>query len=532
MSSTNKYQALITQLEKNDPKLVHLDLKDIDLTILQLEEIASKIQNNDFIGNVSWGKMPKLSVDFVEKIESKIILNNQNYKQYPNDFIHGLLSLHSYIDSKAQEKVAFEEAKYNQYLEDWKIFKIFNEPKIGRYYAVAYVNEKKKQLVLAHRGNTFEGWDLLKTDSSMKNHFKSVLGGQIVAQQAAAYQATQEITEYAKKHDYNLSFTGYSLGAWFAELSLYFAYQDFNYSKAKAITFDSPGSAKVMDSFKSNVLSHETHFDIRNLDITTYLSAPNFVNTSNPHIHKAYRLFPEITATEYSSKIINVLNKTIPIVSILTLSRDLLDSMLDVFDPETGIPIEYEKILDWPCLQYDSTGDTLGAKLLDSVPVGGSIKHLTSNLIRRGMTATTLGSFLEVFDHFISGNVAIEQILEFYKHLEDPTQTEGKKQFELFYQGHYKSQKVNLSEDIVNIDNKRNGDWHLCQLADLNLEIKEIPDLARKQLKTIKEQYKIEEIEEENHKNYIFTNSPNINVDDLREQILRVVKVSKEAKKY
>ena len=80
MSSTNKYQALITQLQKNDPNFVHLDLKDIDLTILQLEEIASKIQNNDFIGNVSWGKMPKLSGDLVEKIESKIILNNQNYK--------------------------------------------------------------------------------------------------------------------------------------------------------------------------------------------------------------------------------------------------------------------------------------------------------------------------------------------------------------------------------------------------------------------------------------------------------------------
>lgn len=156
MSSTNKYQVLITQLQKNDPKLVHLDFEDIALTILQLEEIASKIQNNDFIGNVNWGSMPKLSDDLVEKIESKIILNNQNYKQYPNDFVHGLLSLHSYIDSTV----------------------------------VAYINEKKKQLVLAHRGITFEGWDLLKTDSPIKTHLKSILGGQIVAQQAASYQAT------------------------------------------------------------------------------------------------------------------------------------------------------------------------------------------------------------------------------------------------------------------------------------------------------------------------------------------------------
>ncbi|WP_342169818.1 tetratricopeptide repeat protein [Rickettsia endosymbiont of Seladonia tumulorum] len=531
MSSTNKYQALITQLQKNDPNFVYLDLKDIDLTILQLEEIASKIQNNDFIGNVSWGKMPNSSSDFIQKIENKIILNNQNYKQHPSDFIHGLLSLHSYIDSKTQEKVTLEKAKYNQYLEDWKIFKIFSESKIGRYYAVAYVNDKTKQIVFAHRGITFEGWDLLKPDSPLKTHLKSILGGQIVAQQAAAYQTTQEITEYAKKHDYNLSFTGYSLGAWFAELSLYFAHQDFNYYKGKAITFDSPGSAKVIGSFKPNIISHKTHFDIRNLDITTYLSAPNFVNTSNSHIHKAYRLFPEITATEYSSKIINTLNKAIPIknyISLLSLSSDLLTSMLDAFDPETGRPIKYEQIIDWPCIKYEPKDNTLGDKLFYFVPVNNTIKDLASDLADRGITATTLGSFLEVINQFVSGNVAIEQILEVYKHLENPEQLKGKNQFELSYQGHYRSQEVNLSEDVANINDKRNGDWYLCQLAELNLEVKEIPNLARKQLKIIKEQY---EIEHKNDKDYIFIKSSNIKVDDLREQILRLVEVSHEAKK-
>ncbi|XVN40489.1 MAG: hypothetical protein RCO49_06705 [Rickettsia endosymbiont of Argas persicus] len=150
MQIASDYQVLITQLEKNDPSFIHLDLKNMSLTILQLEEIASKIQSNDFIGNVSWGEMPNASSDLVQKIESKIIVNNQNYKRHPNDFIHGLLSLHAYIDSKPQEKVTFENSKYNQYLEDWKIFKIFSEPKIGRYYAVAYVNEKTKQMVFAH----------------------------------------------------------------------------------------------------------------------------------------------------------------------------------------------------------------------------------------------------------------------------------------------------------------------------------------------------------------------------------------------
>ncbi|KJV89685.1 tetratricopeptide repeat protein [Rickettsia bellii] len=370
---------------------------------------------------------------------------------------------------------------------------------------------------------------MLKTDSPIKTHLKSILGGQIVAQQAAAYQTTQEITEYAKKHDYNLSFTGYSLGAWFAELSLYFAYQDFNYFKAKAITFDSPGSAKIMDSFKPNIISYKTHFDIRNLDITTYLSAPNFVNTSNHHIHKAYRLFPKVTAAEYSNKIINALNKAIPIknyISLLSLNSDLLDSMLDSFDSKTGKPIKYEQIIDWPCIKYEPKDNTLGGKLIDSMPIGGVIKDLA----KRGITATTLGSFLEVFDHFISGNVAIEQILEFYKHLEDPTQAEGKKQFELFYEGHYKSQKVNLSEDVVNVNDIGSSDYYLKQLTKLsNKEIdkKEIPNLVKQQLKIIKDQYKIKL---QNKKYYIFTNSLSIKVDDLKEQILRLIEVSYEAK--
>lgn len=246
-----------------------------------------------------------------------------------------------------------------------------------------------------------------------------------------------------------------------------------------------------MDSFKSNLVNYETHFDIRNLNITTYLSDPNLVNTGNPHIHKAYRIFHEVTATEYSNKIINALNKAIPIknyISLLSLNSDLLDSMLDNFDPKTGKPIKYEQIINWPCIKYESKDNPLGDKLFNLIPVNNTIKNLASDLADRGITATTLGSFLEVINQFVSGNIAIEQILEVYKHLENPTQAKEKKQFELSYQGHYRSQEVNLSEDVVNIDNKRNGDWYLCQLSELNLEIKEIPELIKK------EEYKIEDI--------------------------------------
>ncbi|MCX4079189.1 hypothetical protein N7280_00700 [Rickettsia rhipicephali] len=79
---------------------------------------------------------------------------------------------------------------------------------------------------------------MLKTNSPFKAHFKSILDGQIVwAQQAAAYEATKEITKYAEENFYRSFFRC----VWLAELSLYCAHRDFHYPKAKGITFDSPG---------------------------------------------------------------------------------------------------------------------------------------------------------------------------------------------------------------------------------------------------------------------------------------------------
>ncbi|GAA5251726.1 P-loop NTPase family protein [Candidatus Rickettsia kedanie] len=84
-----------------------------------------------------------------------------------------------------------------------------------------------------------------------------------------------------------------------------------------------------------------------------------------------------------------------------------------------------------------------------------------------------------------------------------------------------------MSVDIVNTNNKGSSDYYLSQFNNLKIDAQEISSLVKQQLKTIKEQYKIES---KNSKDYIFTSSPNIKVDDLREQILRLIEVSPEAK--
>ncbi|WP_232218640.1 ATP-binding protein [Rickettsia conorii] len=62
----------------------------------------------------------------------------------------------------------------------------------------------------------------------------------------------------------------------------------------------------------------------------------------------------------------------------------------------------------------------------------------------------------------------------------------------------------------------------------MSIDKKEIPNLIKQQLKVIKELY---EIKPQYGKYYIFTNLPKVKVDDLREQILRLIEVSREAKK-
>jgi hypothetical protein len=151
-----------------------------------------------------------------------------------------------------------EDYQYNKYLQGWKVDRVYthNDQKDDSgYYGVLYINKLTEQMVFAHRGTKFESRDLLETDSSLQTDIKGVFGGQIVGQQAAAYEFTKEIIDYAKSKNYHLSTTGHSLGGWLAELSLYFSHRDFDYHKMKAIIFDSPGLGLNMDKFRSNIYS-------------------------------------------------------------------------------------------------------------------------------------------------------------------------------------------------------------------------------------------------------------------------------------
>jgi len=92
----NNIKLLIEKIKENDPFLYYLDLgefEEIDET--QKEELLKALSENKFAGNVRWNSELKDS-EFKEMVEKKLSNNNFNYRQFPSDLIHGLLSSHVY----------------------------------------------------------------------------------------------------------------------------------------------------------------------------------------------------------------------------------------------------------------------------------------------------------------------------------------------------------------------------------------------------------------------------------------------------
>jgi hypothetical protein len=75
-----------------------------------------------------------------------------------------------------------------------------------------------------------------------------------------------------------------------------------------------------------HVRLHGRSFDLEHLDITSYLSAPNRINTCNTHLGTLFRIFPDLSDMGWSEKRTELYN----------LATHRLDKIVQAFDPETG----------------------------------------------------------------------------------------------------------------------------------------------------------------------------------------------------
>lgn len=133
-------------------------------------------------------------------------------------------------------------------LSDWSVYKIIEDYQ-SSYYGVIYINRKDKQLVLVHRSTHSSlafASEKLK-GSSVTVDVNTVLMGIFGMHQAHAFRATVNAVNYANLENMSLSFSGHSLGAFLAELSVFYCHTLINLPNVKAVTFDGPGTKNIME---------------------------------------------------------------------------------------------------------------------------------------------------------------------------------------------------------------------------------------------------------------------------------------------
>jgi hypothetical protein len=228
------------------------------------------------------------------------------------------------------------------------------------YFGAAYWHPEYQQVVIAHRGTdpTNVGALLTAFNGVFRNHFVPQMG----SASTFVYKVMEVLQQVSqiKGIIFQMFLTGHSTGGWLAQITTFTSeYLSRNYYKffknkndldcwhPHTVVFNSPGCKdmllKVNDRY--DVRRNGGSIPLEHLDITSYLSAPNFINTCNRHLGTVYRIFTDLSDMGWWGRVVLFYTK-------LTLS---MDKIVEAFNPETGQVYEdvqgelkiYE-VEDWP----------------------------------------------------------------------------------------------------------------------------------------------------------------------------------------
>ncbi|KAJ3423841.1 tetratricopeptide repeat protein [Anaeramoeba flamelloides] len=217
----------------------------------------------------------------------------------PSDYFYSLFSALSYVESPEEDESYWPSlSKHN-----WIVFKTYKGKK--GYFGVAFLNEQTRQVVISNRGTVPTKIQTVLTD------LEGIVFNRITEQQREADKfvrnVIQELLEEKNIYlssslkDFQLSFTGHSLGAWIAEKT---CISFRNGHHAIAITFDSPGSFTMLKNLQTTNIYSDMSFQRESprIFIRTYLSAPNLINTCNPHFGEVRRIYPQVETNNFEPK--------------------------------------------------------------------------------------------------------------------------------------------------------------------------------------------------------------------------------------
>jgi hypothetical protein len=190
--------------------------------------------------------------------------------------------------------------------DSWKLLTTAsNTKKNNGYFGAAYWHPEHQQVVIAHRGTN------LNTLGALWADVKGVVFKHYVKQMDSATTFAYKVVEMlqgvcrGKGVHFQVFFTGHSLGGWLAQITTYtteyLKREGNNFLKSEnapetyhphTVVFDSPGCkamlSEMIDTF--DVRQNGSDIILQHLDITSYLSAPNRINTCNSHVGTVYRI--------------------------------------------------------------------------------------------------------------------------------------------------------------------------------------------------------------------------------------------------
>ncbi|XP_065649284.1 uncharacterized protein LOC136078150 [Hydra vulgaris] len=302
----------------------------------------------------------KIITDLLNKnFLSKTIIETLNKViDFPTPYIFAKFASKAYENYDPQQK--------NKYEKDlplgWKLLATATNSAIKNgYFGVAYCNLEKRQVVLAHRGTIFKNLGAIWTDVSAIACNK--YAPQMSSACTFAHRIVCELNELNKDQaKFQLFFTGHSLGGWLAQVTTFTSkYLDItgnNFLKAEregyhvhTEVFDSPGCkdmlSQMVDDFGLRHDDNWSSLSFDNLDITSYLSAPNRINTHNSHIGTIYRVFVDLSDITESNEYFKYNLKTHEMKKILNTFDQ---SKGQVRKDNNGMKIK--KVVDWPISSF------------------------------------------------------------------------------------------------------------------------------------------------------------------------------------
>lgn len=221
---------------------------------------------------------------------------------------------------------------------DWKKLLTSGEANLSNYgfYAVAFINEETKEIVIANRGTEISKANPMETVYDLISDAQLFWGYTPWQFTYAADQFVEVILDKLgdKAQEYKFITTGHSLGSVLSNLEnarlVSKGYQ------ASSINIDSPGSKPVLEDFIKN---NNLKMDPLKLDITTFNAPTNLINTSNLEVGKVYQCdMPKVDnfvaflsntslARAFGGKYINDANATLIYHSLNNITKSI--------DPET-----------------------------------------------------------------------------------------------------------------------------------------------------------------------------------------------------